>query len=137
MNSVNPGPIRKIVIQRRIDRGIYWTGHFTLLQPIYYVNAETSVSGTAYSTILADFMARFLCHDRGMITFFLTGTDEHGDKIFEAARQRGVTPAEYADSISGKFRQAWDAIGIRYDRFIRTTDEHHIRTVQGNTSESV
>ncbi len=102
---------------------------FYVTTPIYYVNAEPHI-GHAYSTILADFMARFYALT-GNDTFFLTGTDEHGDKIFEAARQRGVTPAEYADSISGKFRQAWDAIGIRYDRFIRTTDEHHIRTVQG------
>ncbi len=102
---------------------------FYVTTPIYYVNAEPHI-GHAYSTILADFMARFYAMT-GNDTFFLTGTDEHGDKIFEAARQRGVTPAEYADSISGKFRQAWDAIGIRYDRFIRTTDEHHIRTVQG------
>lgn len=101
---------------------------YYLTTPIYYVNAEPHL-GHTYTTVLADVTARW-ARSRGAETFFLTGTDEHGDKIAEAAAAAGVTPKAYADRVSATFRAAWDACGISYDHFIRTTDEHHVRFVQ-------
>ncbi|MBN2079092.1 MAG: methionine--tRNA ligase [Spirochaetes bacterium] len=101
---------------------------FYVTTPIYYVNAEPHI-GHAYTTILADFISRFhrmLGHD----TYFLTGTDEHGDKIDQAAMGNGTTPQEYADRISGIFRKTWADMGIRFDDFIRTTEPRHIKVVQ-------
>ncbi len=96
--------------------------------PIYYVNAQPHL-GHAYTTIVADTYSRFwkLCKED---VRFQTGTDEHGDKIAEAAQAAGVPPKEYADRISSMFREAWPPLAIKPDTFIRTTDEHHIRTVQ-------
>jgi len=101
---------------------------FYVTTPIYYVNAEPHL-GHAYSTILADFMKRF--HSMlGYDSYFLTGTDEHGDKISEAAEFKNSTPQKYADEISGKFRSTWDSMNIAYDDFIRTTDARHKKVVQ-------
>ena len=101
---------------------------FFISTPIYYVNAKPHL-GHAYTTIVADCAARF--HRLfGEETYFLTGTDEHGDKIAEAAKAAGRTPAQYADAISALFRDLWPTLGIDYTRFIRTTEEDHIRTVQ-------
>src|SRR5881296_2661249 len=99
-----------------------------LTTPIYYVNAEPHL-GHTYTTVIADAVARYH-RSRGTETFFVTGTDEHGDKIAEAAAAAGETPKAYADRIAALFRSTWDACGIRYDHFIRTTDEHHQRFVQ-------
>ncbi len=96
--------------------------------PIYYVNDVPHI-GHAYTTIIADSTARHF-RLRGYDTFFLTGTDEHGQKIEEAAKSRGKSPKEYADEISAKFRALWDQFEISYDKFIRTTDEAHIKGVQ-------
>lgn len=96
--------------------------------PIYYVNDVPHI-GHAYTTIIADTMARFWCL-RGFDTYFLTGTDEHGQKIAQAAQKKGTTPQLYADEISAKFRKLWDYLGIEYNTFIRTTDEFHIKTAQ-------
>src|SRR5210317_38564 len=96
--------------------------------PIYYVNAQPHL-GHAYTTIVADTYSRFrrLCKED---VRFQTGTDEHGDKIVEAAKAAGIAPKEYADRISSMFREAWPPLSIKPDNFIRTTDEHHVRTVQ-------
>ncbi|MBW2288161.1 MAG: methionine--tRNA ligase [Deltaproteobacteria bacterium] len=96
--------------------------------PIYYVNAEPHI-GHTYTTVLADTIARYhrLTGDE---TFFLTGTDEHGEKIAEVAAQRGVSPQEISDQNSDAFRSTWDRLGFSYDRFIRTTDPDHVETVQ-------
>ncbi len=91
--------------------------------PIYYVNDVAHI-GHAYTTILADMLARY-SRLRGHNTYFLTGTDEHGQKIAQSAEARGKTPKEYADEISEKFKTLWDDFGITYDKFIRTTDEEH------------
>jgi methionyl-tRNA synthetase len=91
--------------------------------PIYYVNDVPHI-GHAYTTIIADTMARYY-RLKGYETFFLTGTDEHGQKIEEAAKSRNRSPQEYADEISGKFKELWDTFDISYDKFIRTTDEEH------------
>lgn len=101
---------------------------FYVTTPLYYVNAEPHI-GHAYSTILADFMNRFY-KMRGYNTYFLTGTDEHGDKIYDAALKQGMTPQELTDQVSGKFRTAWEEIGIGFDDFIRTTEDRHKKVVQ-------
>ena len=101
---------------------------FYVTTPIYYVNAEPHI-GHAYTTILGDFMSRL--HDLlGYETYYLTGTDEHGDKIDQAARTHATTPQEYADAISGKFRKTWTDLGIRFDDFIRTTEPRHVAVVR-------
>ncbi|QCD52960.1 methionine--tRNA ligase [Campylobacter sp. RM16192] len=96
--------------------------------PIYYVNDVPHI-GHAYTTIIADTMARF-ARLNGEETFFLTGTDEHGQKIEQAAQKKGKSPKAYADEISAKFKELWDEFEISYDHFIRTTDESHKLTVQ-------
>ncbi len=96
--------------------------------PIYYVNDVPHI-GHAYTTIIADTAARYF-RLKGYDTFFLTGTDEHGQKIEEAAKKRGKSPKEYADEISAKFKALWDEFEISYDKFIRTTDPEHIQGVQ-------
>ncbi len=100
---------------------------FYVTTPIYYVNAEPHI-GHAYTTILADFMNRF--HKLlGYRTYFLTGTDEHGDKIDKAARSNDTTPQEYTDRISSIFKKTWKEIEISNDDFIRTTEERHKKVV--------
>ncbi|GAX87311.1 methionyl-tRNA synthetase [Lebetimonas natsushimae] len=101
---------------------------YYLTTPIYYVNDVPHI-GHAYTTIIADTIARY-ARLKGIDTFFLTGTDEHGQKIEEAAKKRGKTPKEYADEISAKFKALWDEFEICYDKFIRTTDPEHIKGVQ-------
>ncbi|AXH12302.1 methionine--tRNA ligase [Halarcobacter bivalviorum] len=96
--------------------------------PIYYVNDVAHI-GHAYTTIIADMLARY-SRLTGYNTYFLTGTDEHGQKIAQSAEARGKTPKEYADEVSGKFRKLWDDFDISYDKFIRTTDEEHKIGVQ-------
>jgi len=96
--------------------------------PIYYVNDIAHI-GHAYTTIIADSLARY-SRMSGLETFFLTGTDEHGQKIEESAKARGKSPQEYADEISATFKNLWDDFGISYDKFIRTTDEDHMKGVQ-------
>ncbi|MDO9529901.1 MAG: methionine--tRNA ligase [Syntrophales bacterium] len=101
---------------------------FYITTPIYYVNASPHI-GHAYTTIVADVMARFY-RMSGYRTFFLTGTDEHGDKIAEAAQHAKETPKAYADKISAQFSALWPQLAITNDYFIRTTDENHIHTVR-------
>ncbi|CAM3475087.1 methionine--tRNA ligase [Arcobacter aquimarinus] len=96
--------------------------------PIYYVNDVAHI-GHAYTTIIADMLARY-SRLMGHNTYFLTGTDEHGQKISQSAEAKGKTAKEYADEISGKFRTLWDDFDITYDKFIRTTDEEHKIGVQ-------
>jgi len=96
--------------------------------PIYYVNDVAHI-GHAYTTIIADMLARY-SRLTGANTYFLTGTDEHGQKIAQSAEQRGKTPKEYADEVSGKFKALWDDFDISYDKFIRTTDDDHKIGVQ-------
>jgi len=91
--------------------------------PLYYVNAEPHL-GSAYTMIITDTLARY-CRAKGRETFYLTGTDEHGDKIAQAAAQAGLDPKVFTDRISAAFQAAWDACGFAYDHFIRTTDDYH------------
>jgi methionyl-tRNA synthetase len=101
---------------------------FYITTPIYYVNARPHI-GTAYTTIVCDAIAR---RQRmlGVDTFFLTGTDEHGQKIERSAQAAGKTPQKLTDDISAEFRALWDRMGLTYDDFIRTTSEKHKRGVQ-------
>ncbi|MBI4376750.1 MAG: methionine--tRNA ligase [Elusimicrobia bacterium] len=101
---------------------------FYITTPIYYINAAPHI-GHAYTTIAADVLNRFL-RARGRATHFLTGTDEHGAKIEQAAREAGVGPQDYADQVSDKFRALWTRLDIRYDDFIRTTEPRHKQRVQ-------
>ena len=101
---------------------------FYITTPIYYVNASPHI-GHAYTTIVADVLARF-ARMTGRETFFVTGTDEHGDKIAEAAQKAGITPKAYADGVSAQFRALWPELAITNDYFIRTTDENHTETVR-------
>jgi methionyl-tRNA synthetase len=101
---------------------------FYLTTPIYYINAPPHL-GHAYTTILADTLARW--HRlRGDDVWLLTGTDEHGDKIAQAAAKAGVTPQALADTNSAAFRRAWADLGIAHDDFIRTTEPRHTQVVQ-------
>ena len=101
---------------------------FYITTPIYYVNYVPHI-GHAYTTIVADVLSR-IHRQRGFETYFLTGTDEHGNKVLQAAESAGKTPQEYADQISSLFRDLWPQLDISNDYFIRTTDEKHKKVVQ-------
>lgn len=101
---------------------------FYITTPIYYPSAEAHI-GHAYCTTMCDILAR--CKRmRGFETYFLTGTDEHGEKIQKKAAEKGVTPQEYVDEIASKFQDLWKAMKISNDDFIRTTQERHYTVVQ-------
>ncbi|MEW6115283.1 MAG: methionine--tRNA ligase [Nitrospirota bacterium] len=102
---------------------------FYVTTPIYYVNDIPHI-GHAYTTIAADILARYN-RLKGKEVFFLTGTDEHGQKVEKAAKDRGKTPKEHADSMVPNFKNLWAKLNISNDAFIRTTDPEHIKTVQG------
>src|SRR5512135_606810 len=104
------------------------SGKFYITTPIYYVNDVPHI-GHAYTTIAADTLARY--HRlRGDAVFFLTGTDEHGQKVEKAAQEKGRTPQEHADLLSQNFRKLWERLEITNDAFIRTTDKEHVAVVQ-------
>jgi hypothetical protein len=101
---------------------------FYITTPIYYVNDAPHI-GHAYTTLLADVLARY--HRLlGTPTYFLTGTDEHGQKVFEAARELGITPQEQCDNTVVRFQGLWKKLGITHDDFIRTTEPRHTAVVQ-------
>jgi methionyl-tRNA synthetase len=109
------------------------TNRFYVTTPIYYVNARPHL-GHAYTTIVNDALTRF--HRlMGYDTYFLTGTDEHGDKIVQAAEGEGMNPKEYTDKISQLFRDTWPQLNISNNDFIRTTEPRHIQVVQAILSE--
>lgn len=101
---------------------------FYLTTPIYYASGEPHI-GHAYTTILADCLARYR-RQEGEEVLFLTGTDEHGQKIQEEAARRGLTPIQLCDAMAAGFRKAWEELGISFDRFIRTTEPGHIAVVR-------
>jgi methionyl-tRNA synthetase len=103
------------------------TKRFYITTPIYYVNARPHL-GHMYTTIIADVASRFQ-QISGLETFFLTGTDEHGDKIVKAAQKNQIEPSVYADRISKMFKDLWPELNVAYDKFIRTTDPDHIAVV--------
>ncbi len=101
---------------------------FYITTPIYYPSASLHI-GHAYSTVATDAIARYH-RQRGDETFFLTGSDEHGQKIERKAKAAGVTPQEYVDHIVAGFKDLWKLLDISYDKFIRTTDDYHVKAVQ-------
>ena len=101
---------------------------FYVTTPIYYPNDIPHI-GHAYTTIAADILSRWhklLDED----VFFLTGTDDHGKKIAQAAEKQGKTPKQFVDNLIPKFKDAWEKLNIKYNRFIRTTDKDHEKVVQ-------
>ena len=102
---------------------------FYVTTPIYYVNDIPHI-GHAYTTVAADILAR---HNRllGRDVFFLTGTDEHGQKVEKAAKEKGRSPKEHADLMVENFKRLWKGLRISNDAFIRTSDDAHVKTVQG------
>ncbi|MCK5215226.1 MAG: methionine--tRNA ligase [Candidatus Omnitrophica bacterium] len=101
---------------------------FYITTPIYYVNDKPHI-GHAYTTILADVLSRFH-RNSGSEVFFLTGLDEHGQKVQQAAESRNVSPQEHCDEFALRFLQLWEKLEIKYDDFIRTTQDRHIKVVQ-------
>lgn len=101
---------------------------FYITTPIYYPSANFHI-GHCYTTIIADAIARYR-RLNGDDVFFLTGTDEHGQKIQKKADEVGVTPQEYVDNIVENAKDLWKSLGISYDKFIRTTDKQHVEVVQ-------
>ncbi len=102
--------------------------NFYLTTPIYYVNGDPHV-GTAYTTIAADVMNRYK-KSMGEDSYFLTGTDEHGQKVEQTAKQKGYTPQAWTDFMIPNFKNMWTALNIKYDDFIRTTEERHKKAVK-------
>lgn len=101
---------------------------FYITTPLYYVNDNPHI-GHAYTTVNADVIARFH-RIAGDDVFFLTGTDEHGQKVAEAAKAKGMSPKEHCDLYVENFKSFWEDLGIEYDHFIRTTDRHHEKAVK-------
>jgi methionyl-tRNA synthetase len=101
---------------------------FYLTTPIYYVNARPHI-GHAYTTVVADAIARRK-RALGFDVRFLTGTDEHGQKIERSAEKAGIAPQQFTDEVSAQFRALWDRMGLSYDDYIRTTEERHKRGVR-------
>jgi len=101
---------------------------YYITTPIYYPSGDFHV-GTCYCTLMADTLARYK-RLRGYDVFFMTGTDEHGQKIEEKAKARGITPKEYVDEFVAKAKDLWKVLDISYDKYMRTTDEYHVKAVQ-------
>lgn len=102
--------------------------NFFVSTPIYYVNGDPHV-GSAYTTIAADVINRFN-KAMGMDTYFMTGLDEHGQKVEEAAKKNGFTPQGWTDKMTPNFKNMWTALNIKYDDFIRTTEDRHKKAVK-------
>ena len=102
--------------------------NFYITTPIYYPSAKFHI-GTAYSTVIADTIARYK-KEKGYNTFFLTGVDEHGQKIENVAIERGLTPQEHVDEMTDVAKKLWSLMDIRYDDFIRTTESRHKKVVE-------
>lgn len=103
-------------------------GTYSFTTPIYYVNAAPHL-GTAYTTIAADTVARYQ-RMNGYDVAFVTGMDEHGQKVADTAAEKGMTPQDWCDSMEPAFRDAWDMLGITYTDFVRTTEPRHARSVK-------
>lgn len=101
---------------------------FYITTAIAYTSRKPHI-GNTYEVVLTDAIARYK-RKRGYDVFFLTGTDEHGQKIQQEAEKSGITPQQYVDGVAGEIRQIWDLMNSSYDKFIRTTDDYHVKTVQ-------
>ena len=96
---------------------------FYITTAIPYCSGKPHI-GNTYEVILTDAIARYK-RQRGYDVFFLTGTDEHGQKIEDKAKERGITPQQYVDEVCAKVKDIWALVGASYDKFIRTTDDYH------------
>ena len=103
-------------------------GKYYITTAIAYASRKPHI-GNTYEIVLSDAIARYK-RAQGYDVFFCTGTDEHGQKIETLAKEAGITPQEYVDGISGEIKKIWDMLGCRYDHFIRTTDDYHVKAVQ-------
>lgn len=101
---------------------------FYITTPIYYPSGKAHI-GHSYTTVAADTISRYK-RMQGYDVFFLTGTDEHGQKIEQRAKEAGVTPKEFVDPIVEGFKDVWSKLNVKYDKFIRTTDDYHVAAVQ-------
>ena len=101
---------------------------FYITTPIYYPSGNPHI-GHCYTTVACDSIARYK-RMQGFDVMFLTGTDEHGQKIEQKAKEKGVTPKQYVDEIVEIFKKLWDFMNVKYDRYIRTTDDYHVEAVQ-------
>ena len=95
---------------------------------IAYTSSKPHI-GNTYEIVLADAIARFK-RSKGFDVYFQTGTDEHGIKIEEKAKEAGIEPQEYVDRVAAQIKDIWDLMNTSYDRFVRTTDKHHEKVVQ-------
>lgn len=101
---------------------------YYITTPIYYPSGNPHI-GHCYTTVACDSIARFR-RMQGYDVIFLTGTDEHGLKIEQKAAAKGITPKEYVDEVVKTFKALWEKMHVSYDRYIRTTDDYHVETVQ-------
>ena len=101
---------------------------FYITTPIYYASGDLHI-GHTYSTVVCDAIARYK-RMRGYDVFYLTGTDEHGQKVQDKAAAEGKTPREFVDGLVSKIKKLWELMDISYDKFIRTTDDYHVKAVQ-------
>lgn len=103
-------------------------GKFYITTAIAYASAKPHI-GNVYDPVMADCIARRK-RQEGYDVFLMTGTDEHGQKIEEKAKAKGITPQEYVDGVAGEVKAVWDTVGTSYDKFMRTTDDYHVETLQ-------
>ena len=101
---------------------------FYITTAIAYTSRKPHI-GNAYDIVLADMIARYK-KMMGYEVFLMTGSDEHGQKIEQYANEAGITPKEYVDNVSSQIKDVWNSLNTDYDKFIRTTDEDHVKTVQ-------
>ena len=101
---------------------------FYITTAIAYTSRKPHI-GNTYEVVLTDAIARYK-RERGYDVFFLTGTDEHGQKIQQLADEQGIEPQKYVDGVAGEIRDIWDLMNTSYDKFIRTTDDYHVKAVQ-------
>ncbi|MFP6686823.1 MAG: class I tRNA ligase family protein, partial [Polyangiaceae bacterium] len=114
--------------KRYFEDAVSTQDSFYITTPIYYVNGKPHI-GHAYTTIGADTAARY--HRlRGKRVYYLTGTDEHGQKVLEKASERGMSPKAHCDDMVVQWKETWERLGITFDRFIRTTDVDHVAAVK-------
>ena len=101
---------------------------FYITTAIAYTSKKPHI-GNTYEAVLTDAIARYK-RLRGFDVYFLTGTDEHGQKIQQEAEAAGITPQAYVDKVAGEIKSIWDLFNVSYNKFIRTTDEDHVKCVQ-------
>lgn len=114
--------------EKRVDMAQFSKGTYSITTPIYYVNAAPHL-GTAYSTLAADTVARYQ-RLNGYDVAFVTGMDEHGEKVADTAAKKGLTPQQWCDSMEPVYKKTWDLLNIDYTDFVRTTQPRQARTVR-------